>query len=241
MPYDIHNSCACGKNDITPYCTAAGNFSSLCFSFSVKWVKSGHVTKLLFQLGGNPARHVGVFDFPFMTAPLQEKISADAPNCSWHGVGLAECCLEVLGCLTRTVDRQRQNRKKKKSRRTHTDESMSSFTHLCITIMHKPSYTHRHTVVDTHTTILVLCTCVCHAGGCWSWLTAVRAALVPVSGYFAKRAYYLQRWSPVEGPDIAPGRRFGSAAMRLVLNWGDSYRPPPGILPPAQRPPEGCW
>lgn len=82
MPYDIHNSCACGKNDITPYCTAAGNFSSLCFSFSVKWVKSGHVTKLLFQLGGNPARHVGVFDFPFMTAPLQEKISADAPNCS---------------------------------------------------------------------------------------------------------------------------------------------------------------
>lgn len=240
MQYDIHNSCACGKTDNTPYCTAAGNFSSLCFSFSVKWVKSGHVTKLLFQLGGNPARHVGVFDFPFMTAPLQEKISADAPNCSWHGVGLAEYCLELLGCLTRAVDRQHQNRKKKKVDGP-TQTRTCLHLHTCVSQSCTNSATHRHTVVDTHATILVLCTCVCHAGGCWSWLTAVRAALVPVSGYFAKRAYYLQRWSPVEGPDIAPGRRFGSAAMRLVLNWGDSYRPPPGILPLAQRPPEGCW
>lgn len=46
---------------------------------------------------------------------------------------------------------------------------------------------------------------VCHAGGCWFWLTAVRAALLSVSGHFAKQAYYLQRQSLVEGPGIAPG------------------------------------
>lgn len=81
---------------------------------------------------------------------------------------------------------------------------------------------------------------VCHAGGCWSWLTAVRAALVPVSGFFAKWAYYLQWWSPVEGPAVAPGGRFGSAAMRQALNGGDRYRPPTGILPPRQRALEVC-
>lgn len=48
--------------------------------FFVKWVKSGHVTELFFPLRGNTASHVGVFDFPSMTAPLQGQISADAPN-----------------------------------------------------------------------------------------------------------------------------------------------------------------
>lgn len=114
-----------------------------------------------------------------------------------------------------------------------------SSTHPCRkTIRHIPTDTHRHTIVATHTTLLVLC--MCHAGGCWSWLTAVRAALVPVSGYFAKRAYYLQRCSPVVGPGMAPGGRVGSVTMRLTLNGGDRYRPPTGILPPSQRPPEGC-
>lgn len=39
----------------------------LCFY--VKLVKSGHVAKPVFHLRGNPACHVGVFDFPSMTAP----------------------------------------------------------------------------------------------------------------------------------------------------------------------------
>lgn len=68
---------------------------------------------------------------------------------------------------------------------------------------------------------------VCHAGGCWFWLTAVRAALLSVSGHFAKQAYYLQRQSLVEGPGIAPGGWFGSGAMRQALNRGDRYRHPP--------------
>lgn len=96
MQYDIHNPSARGKNDIIPYCEAAGNSYVFCCGLLEKWVKSGHVTKLPFQLGGNPACHVGVFDFPSMTAPLQEEISADAPNRSWHGVGSPEYCLEVV-------------------------------------------------------------------------------------------------------------------------------------------------
>lgn len=152
--------CAWGKNDITPRCTAAGKTSIFCCSFFVKWVKSGHVTKPLFQLGGSPASHVGVFDFSSMTAPLQEEISADAPNCSWHGVGLPEYCLEMPGCLTRAVARRCQN--KKKSGGTHTDKNLHTFTHLCTkTMVHVPTYTCRHTIVATHTTILVLCMCVC--------------------------------------------------------------------------------
>lgn len=81
MQYDIHNSCARGKN-ITPYCRAAGNSPIFCCGFLVKRVKSGHVTKPFFQLGGNPASHVGGFDFSSMTASLQEEISANVPNCS---------------------------------------------------------------------------------------------------------------------------------------------------------------
>lgn len=61
------------------------------------------------------------------------------------------------------------------------------------------------THIHAHTLILELCMVVCHAGGCWFWLTAVRAALLSVSGHFAKQAYYLQRQSLVEGPGIAPG------------------------------------
>lgn len=57
---------------------------------------------------------------------------------------------------------------------------------------HGQKYTHRHTLRATHNTVGLLCMCVCHGGGCLSWLTAVRAALVAASGYFAKRAYYLQ-------------------------------------------------
>lgn len=62
---------------------------------------------------------------------------------------------------------------------------------------------------QTHTLILAQCMCVCHAGGCWSWLTAVRAALVTMSGYFAKQAYYLQQWSPAEGPSMSQGADLG--------------------------------
>lgn len=126
--------------------------------FSVKCVKSGHVTQLFFQLGGSPASHLSVFDFPSMTAPLQEEISADAPNCSWHGS--PEYCLEMLGGLTIAVDRQCQNRKKVEG--NHTDKNTYSSTHPCRkTIQHIPTDTHRHTIFATLITILVLCICVC--------------------------------------------------------------------------------
>lgn len=102
-----------------------------------------------------------------------------------------------------------------------------------------PTHTKIKPTILTHSFMYCTCVCVCHAGGCLSWLTAVRAALAPVSEHFAKRAYYLLRWSPVEGPGIAPGGRFGSAAMGQALNWGDRHRTPcwdPDLPPPPKDP-----
>ena len=92
-------------------------------------MKSGHVSECFFLLKGNRASHVGVFDFSSMTAPLQEEISAEAPNCYWHGADSPGYCLEMLGRLTRAVDRQCQN-KEKKSVGTHSDEIVYKCTHI---------------------------------------------------------------------------------------------------------------
>lgn len=43
------------------------------------------------------------------------------------------------------------------------------------------------------------------------------------------------------GIGIAPGGLFESAAMRWVLNRGDRYTPPAGILLPSQRPLVGVY
>lgn len=51
--------------------------------------------------------------------------------------------------------------------------------------------------------------CACHAGGGCSWLTAVRAALVLVSGYFAKTTLLA---SPAES-------RGGSWHCPRGMNW----------------------
>lgn len=63
-----------------------------------------------------------------------------------------------------------------------------------------------------------------------------------VSGYFAKRAYRLQRrspprWSPEEEEE--GDKTIGSVAMRRSLNGGDRHRLPAGIQTPPQRP-AGC-
>lgn len=68
--------------------------------------------------------------------------------------------------------------------------------------MHKPA--HRPSISATHNSILTACAWL--AEGCLSWLSAVKAALVPLSGYFAKRAYYLQQWRSVGEPGIGFSR-----------------------------------
>lgn len=215
MQYDIHILYLCL---VWEWFCFRRQLLHLLLWFSPKWLKSGHATKPLFQLEGSSARHIGVFDVSSMAAPLQEEISANTPNFSWHGFGLPEYC---LGVKPHTITRE-------KKKLEHTWAIKWTHLHNFVENVH----VHRHPTPTER--VWVFQEDVCPAwqlsGPLWfQRLDTLPNAPIISSGGGLWRGLALPR-----------GGWFESAATRQALNWGDRFRPPAGILLPYQGPPEGC-
>lgn len=160
----INNPPARGKNAVTAYCTAAGKrvFSSK-FPCNMCEIRSCHQAFLSAPRQLRSSSPVSVT--PRHPNPIHPDDSSptgrdccDTPNCFWRCVYSPETCFLMPDCSTRAVFVAVPNS-------TITKITMST-----------------HTQYHNHNTTIPLCVCVWHEGRGRSWLTAVRAALVLVSG-----------------------------------------------------------